>query len=83
MIVNPDTPPAELAIKQGIIQSSDQDELSIWIDEVIAEYPDKVKAYQNGKKGLIGFFMGEIMKQSKGKANPKKTNILLSKKLEA
>ncbi len=82
MILNPDTSPVELAAKQGITQSSNKDELSTWIEEVIAEYPDKVKAYQNGKKGLIGFFMGEIMKRSKGKANPKETSALLSKKLE-
>ena len=83
MLLNPDASPAQLAAKQGIIQSSDSDELSTWIDEVIAAFPDKVKAYQNGKKGLLGFFMGEIMKRSKGKANPKKTNTLLTKKLEA
>jgi len=49
---------------------------------VIASNPDKVKAYQKGKKGLIGFFMGELMKKSKGKAEPKSANALLRKKLE-
>ncbi len=83
MMFHPDTSPAKLAAKQGIIQSSDSDELSTWIEEVIAAFPDKVKAYQSGKKGLLGFFMGEIMKRSKGKANPKNTNALLTKKLEA
>ena len=83
MIVNPDITPTELAVKQGIVQSSDKDELGTWIEEVISEYPDKVRAYQNGKKGLLGFFMGEIMKRSKGKANPNKTSVLLTRKLEA
>lgn len=82
MILHPDNSPTELAAKQGIIQSSDSDELSTWIEEVIAQYPDKVSAYKSGKKGLLGFFMGEIMKRSKGKANPKKTNALLTKNLE-
>ena len=40
------------------------------VDEVLAKNPDKVKAYQKGKKGLIGFFMGAVMKASKGKAEP-------------
>ena len=83
MMFHPDISPAEIAAKHGIIQSSDSNELINWIDEVIEQFPDKVKAYRNGKKGLIGFFMGEIMKRSKGKANPKKTNALLSQKLEA
>ena len=51
------------------------------MDDVIAKNPDKVKAYQKGKKGLIGFFMGAVMKASKGKAEPKSTNALLAKKL--
>jgi len=83
MIFNPDSNPLELATQLGIIQSSDSNELEVWIDEVITEFPDKVTAYQKGKKGLIGFFMGEIMKRSKGKANPKKTNALLSQKLNS
>jgi len=64
MIFNPDSNPLELATQLGIIQSSDSNELEVWIDEVITEFPDKVTAYQKGKKGLIGFFMGEIMKRS-------------------
>lgn len=82
MVLKPETAPSELAAQLGIVQSSNSDELEIWIGEVIAEFPSKVTAYQQGKKGLIGFFMGEIMKRSKGKANPKKTKVLLSKKLE-
>lgn len=83
MIFKPDTPALKLAEQMGLLQSSDQGELDTWIDEVIQNFPDKVIAYQGGKKGLLGFFMGEIMKRSKGKANPKKTNSLLIKKLES
>jgi aspartyl-tRNA(Asn)/glutamyl-tRNA(Gln) amidotransferase subunit B len=83
MIFKPDTPVLQLAKHLGLIQSSNDDELLTWIDEVIHSFPNKVKAYQGGKKGLLGFFMGEIMKRSKGKANPKKTNSLLIKKLES
>jgi aspartyl-tRNA(Asn)/glutamyl-tRNA(Gln) amidotransferase subunit B len=49
---------------------------------VIEKYPDKVKEYQSGKKGLIGLFIGEVMKLSKGKADPKLTNELIRKKLD-
>lgn len=83
MIFNPDIKPQTLAEKLGLLQSNDNDELSVWIDQVIQENPDKVDAYKSGKKGLIGFFMGEIMKKSQGKANPKKTNKLLAEKLDA
>ena len=83
IVFTPDTPVLQLAEQLGLIQSSNQDELVTWIDEVINNYPEKVKAYKGGKKGLLGFFMGEIMKRSRGKANPKKTNSLLIKKLES
>ena len=52
------------------------------IDEVIKKYPEKAKEYQSGKKGLIGLFVGEVMKLSKGKADPRITNELIRKKLD-
>ena len=67
----------------NLIQSTDTNFLEDLVNEVIAAHPDKVKAYQKGKKGLLGFFMGEVMKKSKGKAEPKSTNQLLRHKLEA
>ena len=45
------------------------------------EHPDKVEAYKQGKTGLLGMFMGQIMKKSGGKADPKQTSILLREKL--
>jgi len=74
--------PLEIAEALNLVQSSDGDFLEKLVDEVIAKNPDKVKAYQKGKKGLIGFFMGAVMKASKGKAEPKSTNALLTKKLQ-
>ncbi len=73
--------PLEVAEAMNLVQSSDEGFLEKLVDDVIAQNPDKVKAYQNGKKGLIGFFMGAVMKASKGKAEPKSTNALLAKKL--
>ncbi len=73
--------PLEIAEALNLVQSSDEGFLEKLVDDVIAQNPDKVKAYQNGKKGLIGFFMGAVMKASRGKAEPKSTNALLAKKL--
>ena len=81
MIAEPETAPEKLATDNGWIQSDDADELGQWVDAAIAAFPDKVKAYQNGKKGLIGLFMGEVMKLSKGKADPKMANQLLRERL--
>lgn len=82
LIQQPEQEPLALAKKLQIIQSKDEDFLTELVEEVIAAYPDKVKTYQNGKKGLLGFFMGEVMKRSKGQAEPKATNALLREKLE-
>jgi aspartyl-tRNA(Asn)/glutamyl-tRNA(Gln) amidotransferase subunit B len=65
----------------NLVQSSDTDELTNWIDQALAKYPDKVKEYKNGKKGNINLFMGEVMKLSRGAADPKKTTKLLEEKL--
>jgi aspartyl-tRNA(Asn)/glutamyl-tRNA(Gln) amidotransferase subunit B len=65
----------------NLVQSSDTDELTNWIDQTLAKYPDKVKEYKNGKKGNINLFMGEVMKLSRGAADPKKTTKLLEEKL--
>lgn len=72
----------ELATELNLIQSADEGFLDKIVDEVLSKNPDKVKAYQKGKKGLIGFFMGQVMRASKGKAEPKATNDLLVKKLD-
>jgi len=73
--------PFQRAEKLGLLQNADSDFLAGLVDEVMAEFPDKVAAYRKGKKGLIGFFMGEVMKRSKGAAEPKETQGLLRKRL--
>ncbi len=73
--------PLLIAEQLQIIQVSDSNELSKWVDEVIASMPDKVVEYQKGKKGLIGLFVGEVKKKSKGKADPKMVTQLLEEKL--
>jgi aspartyl-tRNA(Asn)/glutamyl-tRNA(Gln) amidotransferase subunit B len=71
-----------MAESMNMIQSSDSDFLDQIVQEVIAKNPEKVSEYRKGKKGLIGFFMGEVMKLSKGRAEPKTTNALVLKYLE-
>lgn len=74
--------PLRIAEELEIIQVSDTSELTKWVDEVIGAMPDKVAEYQKGKKGLIGLFVGEVKKKSKGKADPKIVTQLLEEKLK-
>lgn len=83
LIKTPDQAPLAIAEALNLIQEGDDDALMAYVQEVIDQFPDKVAAYRGGKKGLLGMFMGEVMKRSKGKADPKKTNQLLRAQLEA
>jgi len=69
--------PMEFATTNQLLQNSNEDELTHWINAVLNNHPDKVDAYKKGKKGLIGLFVGEVKKISKGKADPQKTTQLL------
>ena len=71
----------QIAQKQNLIQQSDEGSIQPVIDEVLSKFPEKIAEYKAGKKGLIGMFMGEVMKMTKGKANPKLANELLRKRL--
>ncbi|MEO0456994.1 MAG: Asp-tRNA(Asn)/Glu-tRNA(Gln) amidotransferase subunit GatB [Cyanobacteria bacterium P01_A01_bin.114] len=73
--------PKALVEKQGLIQISDPAELEGIIDEVIKAHPDELAKYRAGKKKLQGFFVGQVMKRTSGRADPKLTNQLLGKKL--
>jgi aspartyl-tRNA(Asn)/glutamyl-tRNA(Gln) amidotransferase subunit B len=72
----------KIATDNNWMQESNSDILSDYIKKAIAKYPEKVAEYKTGKKGLIGLFMGEVMKLSKGKADPKLANQLLRTELE-
>lgn len=69
--------PMEFATANQLLQNSNEEELTNWIHEVLNKHPDKVEAYKKGKKGLIGLFVGDIKKLSKGQADPQKTTELL------
>ncbi|MBV8254958.1 MAG: Asp-tRNA(Asn)/Glu-tRNA(Gln) amidotransferase subunit GatB [Chitinophaga sp.] len=81
MINHPDEP-MEIATRLNLLQDTNADNIGPIIDEVLAKYPDKVAAYRGGKKGLLALFVGEVMKASKGKADPRLTNELLAEKLK-
>ncbi|MCL4165081.1 UNVERIFIED_CONTAM: hypothetical protein GTU68_054178, partial [Idotea baltica] len=70
-----------IANKLNLLMVGNEDELSGLVKEVLVSLPDKVAAFKKGKKGLMGLFMGEVMKKSKGKADPKKLQQLLQKAL--
>lgn len=73
--------PEKIVEEKGLKQVTDTSAIEAVIDTVIANNPDNVAAYRNGKVALRGWFVGQIMKESKGKANPQMVNELLDKKL--
>ncbi len=74
--------PIEIATRLNLIQQSDDNSILPIVEEVIKIFPLKVEEYKNGKKAIITMFMGEIMKRSKGKADPKVATRLLEMKLK-
>lgn len=82
MMTNLDVHPEKIADDNNLLQSSDEDEIVAFINDVIADNPDEVLRYKNGEKQLVGFLMGQLMKRSKGKADPKSANVLLRKILD-
>ena len=81
LLDTPDISPARLAADLNLLQTSDPDFLETLADEVLARFPDKVQEYKKGKKGLLGLFRGELMKASKGKADPKVATRVLEERL--
>ena len=73
--------PQIIVEEKGLKQQSDPKEIGKLIDKVITDNPDKVKEYKSGKDKLFGFFVGQVMKVSGGKANPQLVNEILKKKL--
>ena len=82
LIKNKDCSALEIAGRLNLLQISDTDEVRAWVEQALKAMPEKVNEYKKGKKGLIGLFVGEVKKISKGKADPKITNQLLLEKLE-
>lgn len=73
--------PMEIVAELNLLQTTDEGAVQAWVDEVLQKMPDKVSEYRKGKKGLMGLFVGEVKKISRGKADPKLVNDLLNEKL--
>lgn len=80
-MLNSDESVIDIAERLNVIQVSNKGDITGFIEEVIQSNPSEVERYKNGEKQLIGFFMGQLMKASKGKADPKVANSLLRDKL--
>jgi aspartyl-tRNA(Asn)/glutamyl-tRNA(Gln) amidotransferase subunit B len=78
---SPHEPPRAVAERLGLIQVSDEGALAGWVDEVLAAHPAEVARYRGGEAKLMGFFVGQVMKRSKGKADPKGVQPVLQGKL--
>lgn len=73
--------PEKIVKEKGLTQISDESKLDRVIQEIMSANPKEVEGYRSGKEKLLGFFVGQVMKQSGGKANPGKVNTLLKKRL--
>ena len=81
LLQQPGMSPLQLATQLNLLQESDEDAVALWVDQAIAEMPEKVTEYKKGKKTLIGLFAGEVKRLSKGKADMQLVNKLLREKL--
>ena len=76
-------PPDKIVEKKGLAQISDEGALEGVVDQILADNPDAVERYRSGQKQILGFLMGQVMKATKGQANPKLANELIRQKLGA
>ncbi len=83
LLKHPEVTPADAVDRLNIVQEGNSKKIQSLVNEILEANPDKVKAYHNGKKGLTGMFMGELMKKSSGKVDPKLANRLIVDSLES
>ncbi|MFN2636318.1 MAG: Asp-tRNA(Asn)/Glu-tRNA(Gln) amidotransferase subunit GatB [Gemmatimonadaceae bacterium] len=77
-MVSTGKPAAQVAADEGLLQVGDEGSISAWLDEVLNEHPEEATRYLAGEKKLQGVLVGFVMKKSKGRADPKRVNQLLS-----
>ncbi len=83
IVITENKNPLQVAEELNLLQTNDSNEIEGWVNTVIESMPEKVIEYRKGKKGLIGLFIGEVKKISKGKADPKIVTELLTQKLNS
>jgi aspartyl-tRNA(Asn)/glutamyl-tRNA(Gln) amidotransferase subunit B len=81
LVASPREEPRALAERLGLIQVSDRGALAGWVDEVLAAHPAEVTRFRNGEAKLMAFFVGQVMKRSRGKADPKGVQPVLEERL--
>ncbi|HIP35891.1 MAG TPA: Asp-tRNA(Asn)/Glu-tRNA(Gln) amidotransferase subunit GatB [Crocinitomix sp.] len=82
MIEDTKLTPLQIAENNNWIQESNEDNLINYINEIMNENPEETERFKNGEKKLMGFFMGQLMKKSKGKADPKTASQLINKTIK-
>lgn len=83
ILQNPNADITELCKELDIFKNTNTNEILPLIEDVLKKYPEKIEEYKGGKKGLLGLFVGEVMKMSKGKADPKLVNQIVKEKLDS
>ena len=73
----------QIVNEKGLVQITDTEALEDVVSNIISAHPKEVDAYRNGKTKLLGFFVGQAMKETKGKANPKLVNEIMKRQLDA
>jgi aspartyl-tRNA(Asn)/glutamyl-tRNA(Gln) amidotransferase subunit B len=68
----------QIAEREGLLQEGSADAITVWVDEVMAEYPEEARRFLAGERKLLGVLVGAVMKKSKGRADPRRVNQLLS-----
>jgi aspartyl-tRNA(Asn)/glutamyl-tRNA(Gln) amidotransferase subunit B len=74
--------PSMIVAREGLKQVTDESAIAALVDELLADNPEQVATYRSGKKAALGWFVGQIMHRTEGKANPRMVNALLKKALE-
>ena len=77
IMLNDNSDPEQIVKEKNLVQISDTSEIESIIQKIIEKNPSQVQEYVSGKEKVFGFFVGQVMKESKGKANPKLVNDLL------
>jgi Asp-tRNA(Asn)/Glu-tRNA(Gln) amidotransferase B subunit len=82
-IAERDDAAAHVAERLGLVQVEDADQLDRWVDQVLETHPAEVARYRSGEAKLLGFFTGQVMKASRGRADPKRVQPILRERLGA
>lgn len=82
-VIETGRPPQRIVDEEGLAQIRDTRQLEAWAEEVLAAYPAEVERYRGGEAKLLSFFMGQLMKRSRGKADPRQATEILRGRLEA